>query len=149
MLSVGGSSAVELAKAIASRKDIPHVCIPTTSSGAEMPYFKDCRRSQSGRVKGQKRSQSRPRKGNSYSVRNERQGGSGSGSGTGSSESQKSRYRESRIMPTVIIYDEDLASNVPRRFSAPTSASIMMESRSRRSSDDDATQWSYLHLPGV
>ena len=35
VISVGGDSAVGLARAIGMRKKIPHICIPTTYSGAE------------------------------------------------------------------------------------------------------------------
>lgn len=36
VISVGGGSAVNLARAIASRKGIPHICIPTTYAGSEL-----------------------------------------------------------------------------------------------------------------
>ncbi|KAF7561451.1 hypothetical protein G7046_g2692 [Stylonectria norvegica] len=39
VISVGGGSAVSLARAIGLRKGIPHVCIPSTYSGSEMTHY--------------------------------------------------------------------------------------------------------------
>lgn len=125
VVSVGGASAVGLARAVARRKGIPHVCVPTTYSGSEaMP----------------------PRR------------GAGRGHGRAASRSKASgnrgTARDPRILPAVVIYDEELTTSVPKRFSAPSDAAAMArsaESRACRSSkgDDDAAQWSYIHLPGV
>lgn len=64
--------------------------------------------------------------------------------------SHKGSLRESKIPPTVIIYDEDLTTSAPKRFSAPSSASIMaVSAESRHRPVDDGALWSYIHLPGV
>jgi hypothetical protein len=126
VISVGGTSAVGLAKTIAARKEIPHICIPTTYSGSEMPTPADTRRRQ--------KSDNRHR----------------SLSGSASSVSSVSRKTYSKSLPSIIIYDEDLTATVSStRFSAPDGASILAESRYSRSSNDDDAQWSYIHLPGV
>ncbi|KAI6781305.1 alcohol dehydrogenase [Emericellopsis cladophorae] len=44
VISVGGGSAVALAISISQKKGIPHICIPTTYSGSEMPLAGDSRR---------------------------------------------------------------------------------------------------------
>ena len=110
VISVGGGSAVGLARMIGLRKKIPHICIPTTYSGSEMtPYVaagKDGRRTASS--------------------------------------------RESRIVPSVVIYDEDLTMSLPKRFSAPSGISAMAHNtESRRQPKDDDALWSFIHLPGV
>ena len=58
-------------------------------------------------------------------------------------------HKGSKIMPTVIIYDEDLTggSSTPKRFSAPNPPSS--SAASERSSHEDDSSWSYIHLPGV
>ncbi|CAM1508573.1 Fc.00g054210.m01.CDS01 [Cosmosporella sp. VM-42] len=110
VISVGGGSAVSLARVIGLRKRLPHICIPTTYSGSEItPYVeakKDGKRATSS--------------------------------------------RESRIVPTVVIYDEDLTMSLPKRFSAPSGISAMAHnSESRQRPKDDDALWSYIHLPGV
>lgn len=65
-------------------------------------------------------------------------------------EVHKGFLRESKIPPTVIVYDEDLTTSAPKRFSAPSSASIMaVSAESRHRPVDDRALWSYIHLPGV
>lgn len=69
-------------------------------------------------------------------------------------DGRKLGHKGARVMPTVIIYDEELTGTAtPRKFSAPNNASSSSmkqpEARSRRSSNDENAQWSYLHLPGV
>ena len=109
VISVGGGSAVNLARAIGLRKGIPHICIPTTYSGSELVTH-----TASGR------------------------------------EHKKSSLRESKIPPTVVIYDEDLTMSSPKRFSAPSAAIAMAStSESRPRPKEDGALWSYLHLPGV
>lgn len=109
VISVGGGSAVNLARAIASRKGIPHICIPTTYSGSEL-----ISQTASGR------------------------------------EHKKSSLGDSKTLPTVVIYDEDLTMSSPKRFSAPSAFLSMTPTHDSRSrSKDDGALWSYLHIPGV
>lgn len=125
VISIGGASAMGLAKAVAARKEIPHICIPTTYSGSEMtPLLGDVRR----RHKNESRRQR---------------------SASGSSSSKKVADLYSKALPSIIIYDKDLTATTSTRISAPDGAKAMAESRCRRSSNDDDTQWAYLHLPGV
>ncbi|KAM4056001.1 iron-containing alcohol dehydrogenase [Hirsutella rhossiliensis] len=110
VISVGGASAVGLAKAIGGRKGIPHICIPTTYSGSEMmPLLLD-------------------------------------------TVSNMSTVRDPKILPTVIIYDEELTMSPLKRFSAPSDSAAMARSTELRacpSKGDETAQWSYIHLPGV
>lgn len=64
-------------------------------------------------------------------------------------DGRKMGHRGSKIMPSVIIYDEDLTgmSSTPKKISAPSAASLA--AANRRSSHDDDAPWSYIHLPGV
>lgn len=130
VISVGGSSAVKLAKAIGMRKKIPHICIPTTYSGSEMPLLGDSRR----------RGGSKPRRQRSDSSAAEK-----SASGASSTNSDS----DSHAMPTIVIYDEELTNtNTSMIISAPNEAQSRVES-CRRSANADDAQWSYIHLPGV
>ncbi|KAL3958050.1 hypothetical protein ACCO45_008628 [Purpureocillium lilacinum] len=77
-------------------------------------------------------------------------GGGGSGGGATTS------IRDPRVVPTLVIYDEDLTgSGTPERFSAPSGiaarARVDAFADAHRSSgdDDETAEWSYLHLPGV
>lgn len=122
VISVGGGSAVKLAKAIGIRKKIPYICIPTTYSGSEMPLLGDQRR------------------------RKDRRHRSDSGS---PSSRRSSTDMDSNAMPTIVIYDEDLTStSASMTISVPEDSRPPPKSRSNRAADDDA-QWSYIHLPGV
>ncbi|KAH8170413.1 iron-containing alcohol dehydrogenase domain-containing protein [Sarocladium implicatum] len=58
-------------------------------------------------------------------------------------------HKGSKIMPTVVIYDEDLTggNTTPKRISAPSAASSA--AANQLSSHDDDDSWSYIHLPGV
>ncbi|CAH0053584.1 unnamed protein product [Clonostachys solani] len=140
VISIGGTSAMALARTIGGSKEIPHICIPTTYSGSEMGG--NCssdavRRRSKVNSRRRKRSDSSPRRNSS---------GSASQSGSGSSRKTADIY--SKNMPSIIIYDEVLtAMNTSSRFSAPTCRAVS-NARSRRPSNDDA-QWSYIHLPGV
>ncbi|VUC20660.1 unnamed protein product [Clonostachys rosea] len=140
VISIGGTSAMALARTIGGSKEIPHICIPTTYSGSEMGgnFSNDAarRRSKVNSRRG-KRIDSSPRRNSS---------GSASQSDSGSSRKTADIY--SKNMPSIIIYDEELtAMNTTSRFSAPTCRAVAT-ARSRRPSNDDA-QWSYIHLPGV
>lgn len=110
VVSIGGGSAVSLAKAISIRKMIPHICIPTTYSGSEMT----------------------PSLGHTKH-RGDKTFASG----------------DPKTLPTVIIYDEDLTASPSTRISAVSGSNLPLESHSRRSSTNDDSQWSYIHLPGV
>lgn len=121
VISVGGASAMRLAKAISSNKGIPHICIPTTYAGSESPLLGDVRR----------------RKPRSARQRSE----------TGSTTSKRSSDDDTQTMPEIVIYDEDLTSTTTSMtISAPSEGKAV--DRGRCSMDDDA-QWSYIHLPGV
>lgn len=104
VISVGSGSAVDLARAVGLRKNIPHICIPTTYSGSETtPY-----------------------------------------------PGQKTGRKRSRVLPTVIIYDEDLTVSQSRWMPVPSgiaASAHISESRDRGANDD--SPWSYIHLPGV
>lgn len=122
VISVGGGSAVTLARAVSLRKRIPHICIPTMFSGSEMVSE------------------------NNALGLGER--GAGEGSTLGSSKTEREIVRESKTLPAVIIYDDDLTTSSPTRFSAPTDEDIMEDLSEPRPKSDDAC-WSYLNLPGV
>ncbi|KAF5126182.1 Maleylacetate reductase 1 [Metarhizium anisopliae] len=145
VISVGGASAVGLAKAIGCRKGIPHVFIPTTYSGSEMmPLLLDAypaRHSNRGDI-------GTSSNGGSKSIgsrRREREQGSSSRHSNGA---RTTSFRDPRVLPSVIIYDEDLATSLPKRISAPTDEAAMARSTELRKEDETA-QWSYIHLPGV
>ncbi|KJZ75384.1 hypothetical protein HIM_05310 [Hirsutella minnesotensis 3608] len=148
VISIGGASAVGLAKVIGCRKAIPHICIPTTYSGSEMmPLLLDAS----------------PARHSSSS------GGSSCSSSSSSSSSGRSRHhdhkssrresasntssvRDPRTLPAVIIYDEELTLSPSKTISAPSDSAAMAQStelRSRPSKGDETAQWSYIHLPGV
>ena len=120
VISVGGASAMRLAKAVALRKCIPHICIPTSYAGSEAPLLGDMRR--------RKSKSSRYRSGSS-------------------SASKTSSEDDAQILPEMIIYDEDLTTTgSTMTISAPNDDKPT--DASRLSLDDDS-QWSYIHLPGV
>ncbi|KAL2202973.1 Dehydroquinate synthase-like protein [Sarocladium strictum] len=64
-------------------------------------------------------------------------------------DGRKMGHKGSKVMPTIVIYDEDLtgSSSTTKRFSAPSAASSA--AAVQRSSHDDDASWSYIHLPGV
>lgn len=133
VISIGGASAVGLAKAIGGRKGIPHICIPTTYSGSEMmPLLLDASPARHSNCSGSRRH--------------------GHGSSRKRSAANTSTVRDPRISPTVIIYDEELTVSPSKRFSAPSDSAAMARSnefRSCPSKGDETAQWSYIHLPGV
>ncbi|KAJ4004674.1 hypothetical protein NW752_009662 [Fusarium irregulare] len=113
VVSVGGGSAVTLARAISIRKGIPHICIPTTYSGSEL-----------------------------------HPGGGPSDSAT--EEEGKDLANESKTLPTVIIYDDNLTMSSPTRFSAPSDEKVMEDfARADQPPKSEDACWSYLHIPGV
>ncbi|QUC19001.1 uncharacterized protein UV8b_03242 [Ustilaginoidea virens] len=153
VISVGGASALGLAKAIGCRKGIPHVCIPTTYSASEMmPLLLDACPARHGSVSGSSavgdasRSSSSSSSSKSKSDRPQRRDSATRG---GSRKSPRTTsFRDPRVLPEVIIYDEDLTMSMPKRFSAP-SGDVAMARLTERRDQDDTAQWSYLHLPGV
>ncbi|KAM0232659.1 hypothetical protein ACHAP5_010666 [Fusarium lateritium] len=112
VVSVGGGSAVTLARAIGLRKGIPHICIPTTYSGSELNL-------------------------------------GGGPSSTATDEDDKD-VGNSKTLPAVIIYDDNLTMSSPTRFSAPSDTKVMEDqARADDSPKSEDACWSYLHLPGV
>ncbi|KAH7140112.1 hypothetical protein B0J13DRAFT_61416 [Dactylonectria estremocensis] len=123
VVGVGGGSALALARIIAQRKGIPHVCIPTTYSGSEFM----------GAELSSKESQ-RDR-------RRHRTKASGHTKAAASSK------------PVVIIYDEDLTISISSTLRMPTPSGTNKNgsarpSESRHRIQDDAL-WSYMDLPGI
>ncbi|OAA36809.1 Alcohol dehydrogenase, iron-type [Metarhizium rileyi] len=143
VISVGGASAVGLAKAIGCRKRIPHVCIPTTYSGSEMmPLLLDAhpaRHKNSRDVGGSGGNKSSRHHCRDYEY------GSCSCRSRGS---HTTSFRDPRVLPSVIIYDEDLAMSLPERISAP-SGELPVADSTELLEEDETAQWSYIHLPGV
>jgi hypothetical protein len=119
VISVGGDSAVTLARAVSLRKGIPHICIPTTFSGSEMIPE------------------------SSNPVPRERGGSEGS-----NSRAAREIARETKTLPAVIIYDDDLTTSSSTRFSAPSDEDIM-EGRAEPHPKSEDACWSYINLPGV
>ncbi|KAJ6437409.1 RhoGEF domain-containing protein [Purpureocillium lavendulum] len=190
VVSVGGASAVGLAAAIALRRGLPHVCVPTTYSGSEMmpllcdasparhntldtyPYASaaaaamalaaaeagpddddhdDHRHQEQHRnwpmhLQQPQQQQHQQSAGKSKNKNRRSSGGGGGGSTTS--------VRDPRVVPTLVIYDEDLTgSGAPERFSAPTgiAARARVDDFADGLKDDEyeTAAWSYLHLPGV
>lgn len=146
VISVGGASAVGLAAAIAQRKDIPHVCVPTTYSGSEMmPLLCDASPARHNTDGGSTVALSGAGK------KQQRRGGKRKNSSGGSS-SCTTTLRDPRVAPTVIIYDEELTGSTSARFSAPTGSAARARGdvfASAASKGDETAEWSYIHLPGV
>ncbi|KAH7240642.1 hypothetical protein B0J15DRAFT_568773 [Fusarium solani] len=117
VISVGGDSAVTLARAVSLRKGIPHICIPTTFSGSEMIPE------------------------SSNPVPRERGGSEGS-----NSRAAREIARETKTLPAVIIYDDDLTTSSSTRFSAPSDEDIM-EGRAEPHPKSEDACWSYINLP--
>ncbi|KAG5929892.1 hypothetical protein E4U42_004084 [Claviceps africana] len=154
VISVGGASAVGLAKAIGCRKSIPHVCIPTTYSGSEMmPLLLDaCPARHNTTVPSAShlashdtsRGSSKPDKYHRRHHHRERD----SSSRSSRKASRTTSFRDPRVLPSVVIYDEDLTTSVSKRFSAPSNETALARSVEKRQ-ENETSQWSYLHLPGV
>lgn len=145
VISVGGASAVGLAKAIGYRKCIPHVCIPTTYSGSEMmPLLLDaCPARHSSMIQGTSHSSSQSEK-----PRRRHRGRESSSSHSSRNGPRTTSFRDPRVLPAVVIYDDDLTTSESKRFSAPSDDVAMARSIEIRK-EDETSQWSYLHLPGV
>ncbi|OAA73377.1 maleylacetate reductase [Cordyceps fumosorosea ARSEF 2679] len=156
VISVGGSSAVGLARAVSIRKGIPHICIPTTYSGSEVLHLFDCDVPIStGQPDGgaasaaasRRPSSSRQRIGSPLSDGKSRTSGS-KNSSKHSAVSVASRDAKQRVKPAVIIYDEELTTSVPRRILIPANTG----GRQPPSADDaqsPSSKWSFMQLPGI
>ncbi|KAG5988775.1 hypothetical protein E4U43_004630 [Claviceps pusilla] len=153
VISVGGASAVGLAKAIGHRKSIPHVCIPTTYSGSEMmPLLLDAcpaRHNTMNQHTSRNMSRNSSRSGSKSDKSHRRHRERGSSSCHNRRGSSTTSFRDPRVLPSVVIYDEDLTTSVPKRLSAPSDEIALARSVEIRQGDDETSQWSYLHLPGV
>lgn len=110
-----------LARAVGLRKGIPHICIPTTYSGSEMvPESISLGRRERGVA------------------------------GESISRASKEIAEESKLLPAVIIYDEDLTMSSPTRFSAPSDEDVLKDlNRAGPGPKSEDACWSYIHLPGV
>ncbi|KAG5973066.1 hypothetical protein E4U58_005721 [Claviceps cyperi] len=140
VISIGGASAIGLAGAIGCRKNIPHICIPTTYSGSEMmPLLLDAcpaRHSTTAQITGQNISHS------------------SSHSGSRSEKSHR-RHRErdlssrsSRKGSRTTSFRDPRTTSIPRRLSPPSNETAMARSVKIRE-QDGTSQWSYIQLPGV
>ncbi|CEJ88410.1 hypothetical protein VHEMI04715 [[Torrubiella] hemipterigena] len=136
VISVGGSSAVGLARAISIRKEIPHVCIPTTYSSMEItPLFENDAATISisrrrGSISSAKGSSSKQSSARTTASRNS------------SRQSVTMRDARSGVKPAVIIYDEDLTEISSKRVAAPSTTK-------KPPPRSDGSEWSFLDLPGI
>lgn len=164
VISVGGTSAVGLARAVSIRKGIPHICIPTTYSGSEVLHLLDCdvpmgqpdgsgagssvaaasRRPSSSTGGGQRRSSM-----GSPSEHRSRTTGSKNSSSRHSGVSIASRDARRRVKPAVVIYDEELTSLVPRRIVIPTNSLDSSHAQSAEQPQSSSPKWSFMQLPGL
>lgn len=153
VISVGGSSAVGLARAISVRNSIPHVCIPTVSNASDMlslsehdtliqsasdANFDDAhpapsRRSGSGRKSDLSKSS----------------GSRSSASRASSRRSAAGRQAQSLSKPAVIIYDEELTAIHPRRLAAPVGTPLGSPSTPTGNDKGSTSQFSFIQLPGI
>ncbi|KAF4120394.1 Iron-containing alcohol dehydrogenase [Geosmithia morbida] len=137
VISIGGTSAVKLAGAIASGYNIPHVCIPTSYSGSEAPLVSS--------VPHRRGSKNLRRKGSPVTSSGASSSGSSKRSGKRSTANAGADCNQ---MPAVVIYDEELTSTgTPMVLSAPTG--YKSEDMSGRDLKDGDSQWSFIQLPGV
>lgn len=156
VISVGGASAVGLARAVSIRKSIPHICIPTTYSGSEVLHLFDCDVPiPTGQPDGgvpnaaasRRPSISRHSIGSPQSDSRSRTSGS-KNSSRRSVVSVASRDARQRVKPAVIIYDEELTAAVPKRVFIPANNA----GRQPRPDDDaqsSSSKWSFMQLPGI
>ncbi|KAM3436038.1 hypothetical protein MY4824_004516 [Beauveria thailandica] len=155
VISVGGASAVGLARAISIRKAIPHICIPTTYSGSEVLHLFDCDvpiptgqpDGGAGSAAASRRpSISRRSIGSPPSDARSRTSGS-KNSSRHSVVSVASQNAKQRVKPALIIYDEELTASVPRRILIPANTA------GRQQWPDDGqsppSKWSFMQLPGL
>ncbi|PHH67775.1 hypothetical protein CDD82_1135 [Ophiocordyceps australis] len=162
VISIGGASAVGLAKAIGCRKAIPHICIPTTYSGSEMmPLLLDASpaRHSSAAVAAAAVAAGkthRPRHKKPVDAARHRRRASTSSLSRSKSKpaaSTNNMIRDPRVLPTVVIYDMNLTTSPSDRFSVSPSALAQMPDKdaaaTRSAKGDETVQWSYIHLPGV
>lgn len=121
VVSIGGGSAVTLARTVAYRKQIPHICIPTTYNRNEL-VSSPARLSPSTGGLAQSR---------------------------GASNAECTRI--SRTLPAVVIYDKNLTDTTsPTRFQAPSDADIMNDFYKHQNTPrGENARWGFLDLPGV
>ncbi|KAL7939260.1 hypothetical protein V8C35DRAFT_286177 [Trichoderma chlorosporum] len=140
VISVGGPRAVALARRISLKMGIPHICIPTTHSGAagDLPPWGHMEEDDAG-------------------------------SKTFEEEGDVRSDDDDRSLPAVILYDTKLTESRIRRFSVPLgeyddteteaeldavipftrSVATGADASILRSKKSGTSQWSYLNLPGV
>ncbi|XWW92394.1 hypothetical protein V2A60_000317 [Cordyceps javanica] len=156
VISVGGSSAVGLARAVSIRKAIPHICIPTTYSGSEVLHLFDCDVPIStGQPDGGAASAAASRRPSSsrHSIGSPPSDGRSRTSGSKHSSrhsvvSVASRDAKQRVKPAVIIYDEELTASVPKRVFIPANTTSR-QSRSADEAQSPSAKWSFMQLPGI
>ncbi|KAG5914700.1 hypothetical protein E4U61_005405 [Claviceps capensis] len=150
VIIVGGASAVGPAGAVDCRKNIPH--IRTTYSGSEMmPLLLDAcpaRHSTTTQSTGQNISHNSSHSGSRSEKPHRRHRERDSSSRSSRKGSGTTSFRDPRVSSSVIIYDEDLTTSIPRRLLAPSNETAMVRSVEIRE-QDGTSQWSYIQLPGV
>ncbi|KAL7944909.1 hypothetical protein V8C42DRAFT_345336 [Trichoderma barbatum] len=140
VISVGGPRAVALARRISLKMSIPHICVPTTHSGAAGGLPPWGQREADGSLEAFEEG------GDVHSDVND------------------------RSLPAVILYDKKLTESRIKRFSAPSGVcadadtetdaeadvalvvsptGVDADATAWRSSQRSTAQWSYIHLPGV
>lgn len=140
VISVGGSTAVGLARAISIRKGIPHVCIPTTYSSFEiMPLYEyDAATSTHRRRRGS--CGSAASSGRSWLSSSKH---STTSRNSSSRLSTVAKDAKTRVKPAVIIYDEELTEVCAKIVSAAKAVD------SRKPPEGSKEEWSFLDLPGI
>ncbi|PON30906.1 hypothetical protein TGAM01_v200327 [Trichoderma gamsii] len=152
VISVGGPRAVEMARRVSSKMTIPHICIPTTHSGA------------AGGLSAWTDQQVAFDSPTSLEEEEEEQ-----------EDSDVCGNGKKKMLPAVIIYDERFTESHTKRISAPSGFFVDADSdvdenfepgtgavcndatvdltdnkaSERRSANSSTAQWSYIHLPGV
>ena len=153
VISVGGSSAVGLARAISVRKSIPHICIPTVSNATDMLSLSEhdaliqsakANYDAAHPVALSKRAGSEKRSDNSRTSGSRSSGTKSSGS---SRRSGVGRLTQSLSKPAVIIYDEELTAIHARRLFVPTGPRAATSAGN--STKTGTSDFSFIQLPGL
>lgn len=154
VISVGGASAVGLARAVSIRKGIPHICIPTTYSGSEVLHLFDCDvptgqpdAGAASAAASRRPSSGRHSIGSPLSDSKSRTSGSRNSSKQ-SAISVASRDAKQRVKPAVIIYDEELTGTAPQRIYIPAHPT-MPAHPSGPGDGSPSSKWSFMQLPGI
>lgn len=156
VISVGGSSAVGLARAVSVRKSIPHICIPTVSNATDMLSLSEhdaliesakSNYDTSHHGTPSRREGAGKRSDNSRTSGSRSSGTKSSGSRASSRRSAAGRPAQSLSKPAVIIYDEELTAIHARRLSAPTGPRTAP--LSSNDTKTDASGFSFIQLPGL